>query len=124
MNKKLLIPLGITAATAIGCAAAIFAGKVSETKGTAYAYIYQDGKEITRLPLDSSADGKTVVVTGENGEENVIEVKNGRVHMKSATCPDKQCVNMGWRDCPDVPIVCLPHKVVIDVKEADNGSAQ
>ncbi len=123
MKKKLLIPIGLTVAAAIGCAASIFLGKNSSS-GTAYAYIYQDGKEITRLPLDGSADGEIVTVTGENGEENVIEVKKSRVHMKSATCPDKQCVNMGWRERPDVPIVCLPHKVVIDIKEVNDGAAE
>lgn len=121
MKKKLLIPIGITAAAAAGCAAAIL---MSKTADKSMAYVYQDGKEIARLPLDGSADGETITVTGDDGAENVIEVKKGRVHMKSATCRDQVCVNMGWRDRPDLPIVCLPNKVVIDVKEASDEQTE
>ncbi len=117
MKKKLLIPVGITVAAAIGCAAAVLTNKPA---GGSTAYVYQDGKEIARLPLDGSADGKTVTISGENGSENIVEVVKGKVHMKSATCKDQLCVKMGWRDRPDTPIVCLPNKVVIDVKENSN----
>lgn len=119
MMKKLLIPLGITAAAAFGCAAAIIIGKPSSQSYT--AYVYQDGKEIARLPLDGSADGQTVTVTGENGAENIIEVTGKKIQMKSASCPDQNCVKMGWRDRPNTPIVCLPNKIVIDIKGASDG---
>lgn len=114
MKKGLIIPVGITVAAAVGCAAAILFNKPA---GGSTAYVYQDGKEIARLPLDGSANGKTVTITGDDGAENIVEVLNGKVHMKSATCKDQLCVKMGWRDRPDTPIVCLPNKIVIDVKE-------
>ncbi len=117
MKKKMLIPIGITAAAAIGCAAAVLFNKAPKE---CTAYVYRDGEEIARLPLDGSSDGEIITVTGENGAENVIEVKNGRIHMKSASCPDQHCVNMGWRHRTDVPIVCLPNKVVIDIRDSSD----
>ncbi|MBQ8688691.1 MAG: NusG domain II-containing protein [Ruminococcus sp.] len=120
MIKKLLIPIGITAAAALGCAAAIIIGKPPAQSYT--AYVYQNGKEIARLPLDGSADGKTITVTGEDGAENIIEVTGKKVQMKSASCPDQLCVKMGWRDRPNSPIVCLPHKIVIDIKGTSDGT--
>ena len=62
MKKGLIIPVGITVAAAVGCAAAILFNKPA---GGSTAYVYQDGKEIARLPLDGSADGKTVTITGK-----------------------------------------------------------
>ena len=120
MIKKLLIPIGITAAAALGCEAAIIIGKPPAQSYT--AYVYQNGKEIARLPLDGSADGKTITVTGEDGAENIIEVTGKKVQMKSASCPDQLCVKMGWRDRPNSPIVCLPHKIVIDIKGTSDGT--
>ncbi len=114
--KKILIPIGITAAAAMGCIAALFLGKSSAHVPT--AYIYQDGKELARFPLDGSAAGETFTVTGADGCENVIEITGKGVRMRSASCPDQLCVKMGWRSRPNAPIVCLPNKVVIDIKDA------
>ena len=119
MKKKLFIPIGITAAAAVGCAAVILMNKPAQGST---AYVYQDGKEIVRLPLDGSAEGKIITVAGDNGAENIVEVVNGKVHMKSATCKDQLCVKMGWRDRPNSPIVCLPHKIVIDIKGTSDGT--
>ena len=35
--------------------------------------------------------------------------------MKSADCPDQVCVHQGWISDSTVPIVCLPHQVIIEV---------
>ncbi len=114
MRKTFFIPAGITAAAAIGCIAAIAFSSSSAQYET--AYVYQDGKVIAEIPLDGSSDGTTLTVKGENGMENVIEVQDQKIHMKSAACPDQLCVKMGWRTHADTPIVCLPAKVVIEIK--------
>ena len=44
--------------------------------------------------------------------KNIIEIKNGRIHMQKADCPDHICMNIGWLS--DVPIVCMPNKLVIE----------
>jgi hypothetical protein len=68
-----------------------------------------DNKTVYTLSLqeDSSA-----TVRGSLGE-NLIEIKNGKVHMKDAPCPDKICIKQGWIDRG--AIVCLPNKVVVTV---------
>lgn len=120
MGKKLLIPAGIAVAAAAGCAAAIALWKMAPEGEV--ACVYQDGKEIARIPLDGSADGQTVVVQGENGEENIVEVSGKRVFMQSASCPDQLCVKAGWKDRPGSPIVCLPNKVVVTVEGEKHGT--
>ncbi len=118
MKIKSLIPAVIIAAAAAICAAAAFSAK--ESKGCSVAYIYQNGEEIERVPLDGSTDGKTVTISDESGNKNVIEVENGKIHMKEANCKDQLCVKMGYRSSEDTPIVCLPNRVVIVIKDEEN----
>ena len=115
MKIKRLIPIGITAAAAAACTAAIISAKSGT--GSSTAYVYQNGEEIEKIPLDGSTDGKTFTVKGDDGQENVIEVNGGKIHMKSASCKDQLCVKMGYREHENTPIVCLPNKVVIIIKE-------
>ena len=119
MKIKKLIPIGITAAAAAVCAAALVYGKYSESGNV--AYVYHNGEEIAKLPLDGSTDGKIITIKDDDGNENVIEVTDSRIHMKSASCKDQLCVKMGYREHEDTPIVCLPNKVVIIIKEKTSG---
>jgi len=77
------------------------------------AVIYQDGEEIYRLDL-----GEETHLTLEyiKGQENVIAVKNGNVSVTSATCPDQICVRQGAVSETGETIVCLPHKLVIEIQ--------
>lgn len=114
MKLKHIIPIGLTAAVA-ACIAAAASKKNKSDSGT--AYIYQNGDEIEKIPLDGSTDGKVITVKGENGEENVIEVTGDKVHMRSSTCKDQLCVKKSCTNHEDTPIVCLPNKVVIIIKK-------
>ena len=59
---------------------------------------------------------------GENGmpDKNTIEIKDGKIRVKSAECPDKTCVHMGWLSSSAMPIVCLPNHLVIRFAASDN----
>ena len=48
-----------------------------------------------------------------------IEIKNGKASMIKADCPDKICVNHAAISKKGETIVCLPHKVVIEVVDQD-----
>lgn len=41
--------------------------------------------------------------------------------MLEADCPDHTCINSGWLE--DLPIVCLPNKLVIEFADADSADA-
>ncbi len=63
------------------------------------------------------------IVTGENGEfTNTLVIKDGKASVSAANCPDKICV--GHREISFVgeTIVCLPHKVVIEVQAEKNSN--
>ena len=54
-------------------------------------------------------------------DTNVCEIKDGKAHMISATCPDHLCIKQREIDEKGGTIVCLPNKVVIEgSKSADS----
>lgn len=49
-------------------------------------------------------------------DTNVCEIKNGKVSMISAQCPDQLCRRQGPIHRQGETIVCLPNKVVLEIK--------
>ena len=47
--------------------------------------------------------------------KNTVKIVNGGVLMENANCLDKICVKAGFINKPGQSIVCLPHKLVIDI---------
>ena len=72
------------------------------------------------IRLDQVTEAYTILVEGEDGAENLVEAAPGRIRMKSADCPDQVCVHQGWISDSTVPIVCLPHQVIIEVTGGDS----
>lgn len=87
-------------------------------KGT-YAVVKVDGQELYKLELDKDT---TIDVAGYQGGLNRIEVKAGKVSMTEADCPDELCVKTGKISRTGETIVCLPHRVVIEIKSAQGGN--
>ena len=81
--------------------------------------IKSDGKILYTLDLSSEPD-RTFEIKTDRGE-NTVEIKDGKIRVLSADCPDKTCVRMGRLESSAMPIVCLPHKLVIEFAENDDG---
>ena len=84
------------------------------------ADIYQNGELLTSVLLEDPDAPLRFTITGENGCINEIEVRSHSIGIVSASCPDKLCVHQGFIDTPDLPIVCLPNKLVIQLRQADS----
>ncbi len=56
----------------------------------------------------------TLTVTGSLGT-NVIEVRDGRVRCLESDCANQVCVDAGWVGAAGQMIVCLPHKLTVQV---------
>lgn len=69
--------------------------------------IYCDGMLYGSYSL---SEDNTITLSG-----NVITVDDGVAYMSSATCPDGLCMKMGKIRADKETIVCLPHKVVVEV---------
>lgn len=79
------------------------------------ACIYSDGKCIKTIKL-SPGDDYTFEVKNEKGGVNTIIVKDGRIGVLSADCPDKICVNTPHISDGLQPIVCVPNHLVIQIE--------
>lgn len=103
----------ITAAVIIISALAVYfilkcVGASGRWKG--YAVISADGDVIARLPL--SAD---TVYRPENYDIE-FTVKDGRVCVSDAGCPDKICMHKGYISGNFESIVCLPQKITVTIR--------
>ena len=78
------------------------------------ARIYQDGECIRTIELDRVDAPFSFTVEWEGGY-NLIEVERGRIRISAADCPDQVCVKQGWISGGAVPIICLPHRLTIEI---------
>ena len=85
-----------------------------------YVEIQVKGKLFKRLPLDNNRDERIPIKTDLG--ENLIEIKDGKVRILDADCPDQICIKDGSVKNPGSILVCLPHKVVVQIK-GDNTDA-
>lgn len=80
------------------------------------AYIYQNGNLIKTIDLSSVTEEYTLSITAEDGGINHILVQPGAISVVHADCPDLVCVHQGAIRNNLLPITCLPHKLVIELK--------
>ena len=79
------------------------------------ARIYQDGNLKESVSLSDISAPYTLTFTSPAGGENIVLIENGRISMQFATCPDQICVQQGVVSRGGIPIVCLPHRLVIEL---------
>ncbi len=86
--------------------------KLNQTEGE-IVKVSIDGK--TTHCYNLSDNIKTDIINGDN--KNVLVIKDGQTFVESATCPDKICVAHRKISKTGETIVCLPHKLVIEITE-------
>lgn len=86
------------------------------TSAGTYVEIRVEGEKTAAYPL--STDRRETVHTAFG--ENTIMIQDGAVSMTSADCPDKVCVSMRRISRSRETIVCLPHKLVLEIKNSGN----
>ena len=89
----------------------------------ATATIYQDTTPLKVVYLDRVDAPFSFTVTGPAGEENVVRIRPGEIFMESATCPDQICVRQGPITDGSFPIVCMPHRILIQIGTASSDLA-
>lgn len=71
-----------------------------------------DGEIYKSLPLDEDTE---LTIPGTDGGTNHLEIKNGAASITDADCPDKLCVHQKKIENQGETLVCLPHKVIVQV---------
>lgn len=62
---------------------------------------------------------KTIQIKNESGT-NVVRIQNHEVWMEEADCPDGYCMEQGHISQNHQTLVCLPHKLVVEVSDTSN----
>ena len=79
------------------------------------AVISIDGEVYREVSLDT--DTVIEVESGDNGEyKNTVTVKNGKVSVSYANCPDGICERHREIKYAGESIICLPHKLSVTVE--------
>ena len=118
MNNKKKIKNDIILAVIVIVVAAVglLLLNIFKTEGS-FAVVKIDGKETERYPL--SVNTEVVIETGDDGR-NTLVIEDSKAFMKDANCPDKICEGHSKISYKGETIVCLPHKVVIEIVADEN----
>ncbi|MBQ4171209.1 MAG: NusG domain II-containing protein [Ruminococcus sp.] len=108
MKQRVLIAVAaaIFAAGIVGCLLLLFAPSDHNK-----VLIRRDGEVLYSLDLSKEKNRTFVIPYG--GSSNTIEIRDGRIRVLEAECPDKVCVRTGWLSSSAIPIVCLPNHLEI-----------
>ncbi|GED80527.1 hypothetical protein FC62_GL001337 [Amylolactobacillus amylotrophicus DSM 20534] len=83
------------------------------------AVVSHDGETIKEFNLTDHEGTTTWTYRDDDGHYNKIEVKGKKIHIVEANCADQVCVRQGYRSKVGQSIVCLPHKLLIEIKSSD-----
>ena len=104
-TRTWIILLAAAAAISFGAGLLLFSpGEASD-----FAEILSDGQLMHTVDLRVDRE---ITITTENGGQNVITIRGGKIAVTEATCPDHYCMERGFCD-RGAQIVCLPNRLVI-----------
>ena len=92
-----------------GCAVFLFFQHRSG-RGT-MVRISVDNEVAAELPLNKN----TVYTIANDYGTNTLRIENRQAYVTDADCPDRICEQMGPVSRPGETIVCLPHRLIIEV---------
>ena len=80
--------------------------------------IFLQGDVYQEIPL---TENREIEIQKEGVTVNVLNIRDGKAGMTDADCPDKLCVHQKPISKSGETIVCLPNKIVVEVKGGQEG---
>ena len=80
------------------------------------AYILIDGEVVDTFTLSESTPHELKTYYPAGDQYNIIEVDGTRIRVKEDNSPDQIAVKTGWISRPGETSICLPHKLIIDIR--------
>ena len=115
MKKKTILWILIFAAVVLG--GLLLYRHLSGTGGTV-AVISVNGEVMERIDLSKVRESYDLQFDTPWGR-NPVHVAPGAISVSEADCPDQICVKMGELTGGGIPIVCMPHRLVIEIEGGD-----
>jgi len=113
LDKKTILSLSVLFLILAGALLALFWPR----SGDAHILrISRDGEIIREIDLEGVEASYTLTLEDDSGV-NEIEISPDGVRVLSADCPDQVCVRSGLLTEGGKAIICLPHKLVLELTE-------
>lgn len=80
------------------------------------AYISIDGEVVDEFILSEDTPHSLETYYPKEGQYNIIEVDGTRIRVKEDNSPDQVAVKTGWITRPGQTSICLPHKLMIEIR--------
>ncbi len=112
-KNEIMIIIGLLAVCLVGIAAFYLFTATNEPLSVR---VTRQGDVVAIFPLN---EDHTETFTDGSGS-NTLEISGGTAKMVEADCPDHICVKTYPISSPGETIVCLPHKLVIEVITGDS----
>lgn len=113
-SKRMKIWIAVLVLALIACAAAMYIISRSGHEAT-MVVIRVDGEVYDKIDLDTVAVAYDMEIKTKFGY-NKIRIEPDGVSVIAADCPDKLCMEQGKVSKTGVPIVCLPHRLTIELE--------
>lgn len=107
---------------AVGCvllvAVLFFCILYFKDSADAKVVIMQEGNTLGEYPI---FEDRTISVSNDAGEFNLILISNSEVRVCDADCPDKLCIKQKSISKGGESIICLPHKLVVQIMSKEES---
>lgn len=87
-----------------------------------YAEITVDGRLQKKVQLTEHHGHDEIDIQNLSGHNHIV-IDDDTIAIDDADCPDQLCVRQGKARKPGEVIVCLPHKLMIELKSTDDAPA-
>lgn len=119
MNKRLLALLLLAGAVFLGSGAYLAWQHFAPHTGAYTVEVVQDNRVLYTFDYPTSEERSIRIVSPDGKSWNEVYLHDGTICMRDAGCPDLTCVHTGDLQCENLPIVCLPNKLVIRLAERE-----
>ena len=113
IGKNDIILIGALLAALAAMLCILLVGKRSGS----FVVVSVDSGEVISFPLSQDV---VYEIEGYDGGRNTLVIENGRAWLEDSTCPDHLCEHMGKIDTAGQSVICLPNRVVVEVRGVDD----
>lgn len=100
----------------------IFSKAIYNSNKLVYASIKVDGKLYDNISLSTNKGEKKLNIKSSSGNNSIL-IRDNNIKVISADCKDDLCVKQGEISKVGESIICLPHKLIIEIKGDEKDSS-
>lgn len=93
---------------------------LEQKDSTVVAVISINGEEVKKIELSPKTENEEFTFRPADGQYNIIEVDEMKIRNKEDNSPDQIAVKTGWISKPGETSICLPHKLIIEIKQLNS----